>query len=496
MPVLTAIDTLGVQRFIFSSNRLRDVVAGSWLVHWSTDKNGALKELEKEQILLAAGGNAILRFRSLNDARDFTARYSRKLYDEAPGLEVAIAHREYDEGSLAETLLEIQKYLARSKNARKPDARLLGISVTASCQETGLPANGFDRDEPDTPLSRQILLRRKKNDLANSHWSVYLKNYPDFDFPMELDDMGRSVGDTSLIGVVHIDGNGIGKQIKEWLEDHESKSDEAVRKGYLDLSAEIDKIGKTAFQKIVDTVCKSVDKAKRQLSCSPKDLSFDLKCDQKIFLPLRPILLGGDDLTFVCDGRIALSLAEVALREFENYRTQTLSSITAAAGVAIVRVRTPFARVYRLSEALCSSAKNESREKSVIDWHIGMPRPSESVSEIRERQYKNHNNVLTCRPYLLNGGLESWTGLSQTLLKQLRSEHWSGRRNKVKELPRLVREGSESVKKTFESWKALDEQLSLPSELENGFISNRTPLIDAVELLDLHLELKGGVDAA
>jgi len=53
MPVLTAIDVLGVQRFIFSSNRLRDVVAGSYLVHRSTTREGALEDLvPREKILL------------------------------------------------------------------------------------------------------------------------------------------------------------------------------------------------------------------------------------------------------------------------------------------------------------------------------------------------------------------------------------------------------------------------------------------------------------
>ncbi len=33
MPVLTLVDILGIQRFVFASNRLRDVVGGSQLVN-------------------------------------------------------------------------------------------------------------------------------------------------------------------------------------------------------------------------------------------------------------------------------------------------------------------------------------------------------------------------------------------------------------------------------------------------------------------------------
>ena len=71
MPVLTAIDVLGVQRFIFSSNRLRDMVAGSYLVHRSTTREGALEDLvPREKILLAGGGNALVEFDSAEKARN------------------------------------------------------------------------------------------------------------------------------------------------------------------------------------------------------------------------------------------------------------------------------------------------------------------------------------------------------------------------------------------------------------------------------------------
>ncbi len=32
MPVVTGIDVLGIQRYVFASNRLRDVLAASWMV--------------------------------------------------------------------------------------------------------------------------------------------------------------------------------------------------------------------------------------------------------------------------------------------------------------------------------------------------------------------------------------------------------------------------------------------------------------------------------
>src|SRR5437868_15467943 len=111
MPVLTGIDVLGVQRYVFASNRLRDAIAASWLVHWSTAAAGALQDSGGEA-LLASGGNSIVRFESPDGARDFAARYTRRLYDHAAGIEVAVAQRSYTKGRLAAALRQLQVDLA------------------------------------------------------------------------------------------------------------------------------------------------------------------------------------------------------------------------------------------------------------------------------------------------------------------------------------------------------------------------------------------------
>lgn len=537
MPVLTAIDVLGVQRFIFSSNRLRDVVTGSFLVHWSmshgeerrdpskTGQKGALGGLVPPQdIIVAGGGNAVIRFDTLEKARDFTARYTRLLYDEAPGLEVALVHKEFQSGGLARALREIQIELARAKTERTSSVPLLGLSVNASCRETALPAMGFDVAEPTVALCKGILKRRERKEVANAHWRPHLKKTgkpefspEDFDFPLELDDLGRTIGDTSLIGIVHIDGNGVGQKIKTWLErqveeqDKKAEGDTAVCSGYQEWSQAIDDLGQKAFQAVVNRVCQRVTQCDRDgkrtlcITGCPSHLGFDLKrVDGRWMLPLRPILLGGDDLTFVCDGRIALDLAETALAVFEKSDVPHLGKIAACAGVTVFRVHAPFARAYDLAEKLCSSAKAILKEKNLngcaLDWHIGSVRPGESPSDIRKRQYRVENHQLTCRPYLLGVGVEeteTWRWLSRKLLDDpengLRGKRWSRRRNKVKALAEVIREGPDGVQSALEAWRVVDPYLRLPEGMKDGFFeASRTPLLDALELFDLHLVLESG----
>ena len=144
MPVLTAIDIIGIQSYVFASNRLRDVVGASYLVEWATKPDGGLRfgnsDVPTPEIIIAAGGNAILRFGTSDAARQFILYYSRQLLERAPGLEVAIAHQPYDNGKLAHGLLALQIQLAKAKVNRRPHVPQLGLSVMQPCAITGLPA--------------------------------------------------------------------------------------------------------------------------------------------------------------------------------------------------------------------------------------------------------------------------------------------------------------------------------------------------------------------
>jgi hypothetical protein len=105
---------------------------------------------------------------------------------------------------------------------------------------------------------------------------------------------------------------------------------------------------------------------------------------------------------------------------------------------------------------------------------------------------------MTCRPYRLGTGAgdrETWRWLSRSILGTqstgFRGEPWSRHRNKLKELAFVVREGEDGVRRAREAWTAA-AGLAWPGGLDqtNGFVDGaRTPLLDALELLDVHLPL-------
>lgn len=538
MPVLTGIDILGIQDYVFTSNRMRDVLAASWMVEHVTSR----AQLEKwpgrlpSDVLLAAGGNAVVVFEALDAAREWTARYSRWLLDTAPGLDAVVAHRPYEKRPLAWALKALQVDLERAKLERRPSVPQLGLSVTAPCAITGRPAVGVDQGDL---VSRRVKRLREKVDEAKKKWNGFLPalvHAPSWkpEFPDEIDEMGRTHGEVSLVGVVHVDGNSVGEAIRNWLDRciEDEVDDQQVKKQYGAWSRAIIELGRTVLHVVAERVaeCTREESGRCFLRGTPHDLGLrlhDWRDDKRgntskdtALLPLRPILLGGDDLTFVCDGRIALDLAVTALKEFEKHPIPHLSAsgeettLTACAGVALVKAHAPFHRSYELAEDLCRSAKSargEANEKANtetgcwLDWHVGSTRPGEPVDHVRERQYRRDRKDLSMRPYPLAGlahRIASWEWLdkdllgpgnsSQTAAQGLRGAGcWLGSRSRVQLLGSLVPYGAAEIRRQLEAWRARDPTIHLPAGLDDGgFVGSQTPVRDALELLDLHLRLE------
>jgi hypothetical protein len=504
MPVLTQVDLLGIQSYVFATNRLRDAVGGSALVERLADWVAAV--CPPADVILAAGGNALLRFPGEPQARDAITRLSRQAHDEAPGLELVASHRSYESGRLVEALRLGREDLRRAREERLPGVPLLGLGVTQPCRETRLPAVAFDAD--GRPVAAGIIARRRPE--LSRRWDALLPTdgapAPRWQFPLEMDHLGRTRDDRSLLGVVHVDGNGVGRKIGRWLAEQgqQGAADDAVLAGCRELSSGLNRLAQTALEDVLRGVVAAVDATpatgRPEISSRLPGRRFHLHAaDGVVYLPVRPIILGGDDLTFVCDGRLALDLAAAALAAFERTAVPLLGRVHACAGVAIARTHAPILPVYELASELCDSAKQHVRERqqdaSALDWHIGLTSPHATLDQIRRRQYGGAGRRLTCRPYRLGTAQEpgTWRWLSDVLLSDTDGLHgpaWAERRSKVRDLAELAREGPEAVAAALAAWAVTSPGVRLPPGLPaDGYLPEGTPLLDAVELLDIHFPL-------
>ncbi|MDW8300382.1 MAG: hypothetical protein RML95_13710, partial [Anaerolineae bacterium] len=246
------------------------------------------------------------------------------------------------------------------------------------------------------------------------------------------------------------------------------------------------------------------------------NLEFRPDDNQRTLLPIRPIVFGGDDTTFVCDGRIGVALAVEYLRAFEHEaredsqlktllaQLKILEGLTACAGVAIVKSHYPFARAYALSEDLCSEAKKFRRrvglQGGALDWYFSTSGLYADLGDMRAREYHVPSGSLTLRPVATSKEdkekvhAHHWSVI-EWLTKKFQSGDWSEKRNKAKLLRDALRQGPQAVSRFREVYVGRDKygtEEDLPPfyGFENGWCEGLCGYFDALELMDIHISLQ------
>ena len=191
MPTLVALDALGVQEYVFASNRLRDVVMASAQLVKLTGHSFVADGPGAGDCLQAAGGNVIVRFEHRADAATFLRVKTRQLIDEAPGLEVAVSVVDYEPSGLAQAFMDINKQLRIEKRTRKSSVPLGSLPVTTVCRSTGRPAIGLPRKGAAVPSGALALLAEDPKANPDERWGKLLACLPQsYEFPLEIDKLG------------------------------------------------------------------------------------------------------------------------------------------------------------------------------------------------------------------------------------------------------------------------------------------------------------------
>jgi len=212
----------------------------------------------------------------------------------------------------------------------------------------------------------------------------------------------------SSVGVVHIDGNGVGAIMRDLKRAHDAVKKIANKRPDMTIISGIDD-----FQSFIMSVNKRLDDVVKDAialswydvqELTPKDAQ---EPTPKTVVPIVPVLVGGDDVTVYTDGRYAIPFAEAYIRHYEkltkdddllsvlaivaggkktdaperdhfeigDYIIQNPGPLTASAGVAIVGRNFPFHIAYDLAEGLVSRGKKLGKKKemvpcSTINFHV------------------------------------------------------------------------------------------------------------------------------
>jgi hypothetical protein len=515
---LLLVEATGIQDYIFGSNELKQHIGASELVQratqdWvyellpapnnvkpdRTEPDGWLVSEPaldsagwRSQVVYSGGGNAVVMFASREAAIDFTRSLTGRALRDAPGLGLVVVHHPFDPASsvLRDALTDLREAAAARKRCPAPSVPLLGLGVTAACVFTGAPAVGVDeRRFVSAEVKAKLLasidgrerLRRHLRDLTR-HGYDFVINFDDFTEKRE----------SSHMAVIHTDGIGMGKRV------------EAIGSGCgkADMNAEYAR-RLFRFSESIKAAAGRALSATAGMLVAPDNLKegklggfLTVRHDR---IPFRPIVFGGDDVTFVCEGHLGLSLAARYLSEFSKHRLSDGKPAAARAGVAVVKSHYPFARAYDLAEELCGSAKKRvtslaesgQRDVPVMDWHFAIGGLISTLEEIRKREYQVRDGALTQRPVRLDQDEADWR--SWWAFREAAAgfrEDWAERRNKVKALREALRRGPAEVQ-VFLARESLPKLLPNFDAAHTGWDSGRCVYYDAVEALDFYVPLYG-----
>lgn len=500
---LLLIEATGIQEYIFSSNKLSQNIGASEIVCRATE-DWVKAQTEPESIVYAGGGNAMLVFDDKAQATDLARRLTRHALEDAPGLQLVVAQQEYTPGRLAETHQSLRKKLAQRKLDRQFSTPLPGLGVTAACVYTGAPAVALNDEGQLISAEVQAKLSAEEDGKERLKGQLPEVAGHGYDFVYDFNDFGVK-GESSYIAVIHTDGNRMGERIQALGQEH-SADDAAYIQALRKFSDSVKKAARKALKSTVDLLLASVEEVEGQDGRRRKVIGGVVPCPERggvAYLPFRPIVFGGDDVTFVCEGRLGLAVVAHYLRVFSEQELSDHKKAHARAGVAVVKSHYPFSRAYDLAEALCASAKchiNEvdgSGRLTAFDWHFAVSGLVLPLGQVRDREYTVPAGNLLMRPIRLNPLDDDWRSWDKfvRVVQEFREESgpWAGRRNKVKALRQALREGPAAVEHflgLYPDLKHLPSIPGLPDMATQGWQGGRCGYFDAVEALDFYVPLE------
>jgi len=417
--IIALYDLMGIQKFIFASNRLKENIGASNMVAMIFDKflveiikyhfgpsnvitnmassgcKASDNWIDKDAVIISTrAGKALVLYKDLKSGREVTKELSKRVLAESGGkLSFIVHYAELTGSSFFSIYGRLIKELEEKKQFFFHTRPLSGIAITKLETRTNLPVQESEKDQYYSLITRRKLFRAEKEIKS---FSELLENKA-YTFPNDLDKLIIKGSQFSYMAVVHVDGDRMGRLIKEHMENDEKDqvSLEQAIYNYSTFSEELACAYRNALKKTVTGLANAVEKNK---------LSFTLPNSEgstsETFIPFRPLILNGDDVTYITHGKIGLSFTKKYLENLSKEKIKygnTEIKHTASAGVLITKIKFPFSQAYGLVNDLTRSAKlkglivqemNEKQERGFwVDFHVLQTNSTENLERIREKQY-------------------------------------------------------------------------------------------------------------
>jgi hypothetical protein len=417
---LVRIETSGNQAYIFASNRLRQNVGASELVlrscsqwvletvegitHrrlWAPSVEERTKRLRdpalnpslgvdgnRVEVVTATSGSACLLTEDFDLGHRIVEAVTRRALREAPGLAVAgavveVGDRQGFQAAFQRAGAELSRVRSRLP---APESRFRQLPIVDRCHTTGLPAAGYEvpfGQEPPEPLSAVARAKLAASKLTSLRLQSegWIKHRDRLARSLAELEGGLEGAEERWLAVVHADGNGLGALLG--------------RLGQAPLNGDRVKVVRRVSTGLERVAVRAFDHALRAAVQVWERGPGRAARREPLVVPL---VVGGDDLTVVCDGALAMAFTIAYLRGFEAESEKELREqlaavgerqLTASAGVALVKPHYPFHAGYDLAEQLAESAKlvkHHAPGHSALDLHLHLDTTDADLDRIRRRR--------------------------------------------------------------------------------------------------------------
>ncbi|MDE5795964.1 MAG: hypothetical protein K2H75_02525, partial [Muribaculaceae bacterium] len=267
-------------------------------------------------------------------------KFPKIVMEFAPGITISQSVVKYKEGEFAEAVQQLERNLRVQRNKPMRDLNI-GLMGIRRSRETSLPAVEIRNNSfLDAGTYKKLYGDNSDRD-SLALWRKFFGGVKESRLAFEMQDLTSG---NDWIAIIHADGNGLGRVVQQI-----GTSKEIFREFSHKLSEATNAAARKAFEEVVGTAG-----------------------DGKI--PMRPIVLSGDDLTVICRGDFAIPFTEAFIENFEKETKRLLGGIlgkvfgadsnylTACAGIAFVKSSFPFHYGYKLAESLCDRAKKDTKK--------------------------------------------------------------------------------------------------------------------------------------
>ncbi len=493
----------GIQDFIFATGKLREIAGASEFVEsvCTTIFEEALgRPLDDQERIINAAGN-IRCILNEEDCRKVVRNFPFQVGKQAPGLTISQAVVPF-EGEFDKTPFDtLQKNLDTQRNKPKATFRTAWMAAERS-RRTGMAAEG---KEGGDYLSREELLKR--NDADHTRLATYFTDsewIPAGIFPTDIEKItGKDDAKDGWMAVIHADGNGLGSQIISMMKDPNLAGKELIET-YRDFSLKLDEATKHAAK---DAFYNAFGYIESYSSRKP--------------IPMRPILLGGDDLTIIIKADKALEFTRCFMQAFEEETVKAFadikyepikSGLTICAGIAYIKPNYPFHYAVKLADDLCKHAKkiakniDANRPPSCLMFHQVYSSFIGGYTEMAERELSSTSGRFDFGPYFINltHKGDHWSVAElQCNYRRLQKDKSQDRRpesqehnslkSRLRQLITLYTDGEiDAAKQDFDRIKTLkgcDEKLFELGMHDSIFTRGKySPALDLINMANLHQE--------